>query len=99
MTGTDSAQIAHFLGLDASKFRQIASSEDAYMSSTLLDPEDKYKDAEKFKLTCPKCNAKEEYKNVPFCAACNQEYPKAYLKNQLDLFCRLVTHVKHQFFC
>jgi DNA polymerase alpha subunit A len=74
--GTDSAQIADCLGLDASKFQHIARSnqdEDGFfVPLSQVDAEDRYKDVDKLITVCPSCKRSEVHSTnlVTVCLHC-----------------------------
>ncbi|XP_078265270.1 DNA polymerase alpha catalytic subunit [Rhinoraja longicauda] len=68
--GIDSALIATLLGLDPSQFRmnhiclQVEENNVMVGGSVQLTDEEKYRDAERFKFTCPSCGTENIYDNV-----------------------------------
>ncbi|KAJ1556377.1 DNA-directed DNA polymerase alpha catalytic subunit pol1 [Cladochytrium tenue] len=60
--GTDSSHIASCLGLDSSKFKSVVDGRDERDEETLftlsstISPEERFKDADRFSITCPACN-------------------------------------------
>jgi DNA polymerase alpha subunit A len=97
IAGTDAAQIADCLGLDPTRFRHSVRATndgdgDFFAPMSQLDDEEKFKNVEKFHVTCRHCTKPQliEKQNVAqrFCRQCNKPLATAYLKNQIELFCR-----------
>lgn len=70
LEGTDQARIAEILGLDANKFRSATDSndnnpeEDLYTLNSTISFEERFKDVNKFMITCQNCSVPFEFQLV-----------------------------------
>jgi DNA polymerase alpha subunit A len=95
--GTDSAQLAECLGLDAAKFRAIASrdeDEEDAAQGVAMDDSERFRDCVPFEMSCPACAASyrpaeiSDWSKRLTCPSCQKTIPTALVLNTLTLAVR-----------